>query len=272
MKKILFVIFMLYLTIAGAFAQEQITVSQFQGKKITEIEAHGVFSIIVRQGTSTGVTVNIPARFEKQLVLRLNPDGKLQIHIEGKITSKNRRNNDEDQFTAEVTVTTLNQVKLTGVCKLETIGDFTTNKLKVDLSGASKMLVGGDFLAKEKLEIKLSGASNFKGKITSPESNFNISGASKLTLQGNTIRCKIEVSGASKAALDNFSVNELKAEVLGAAKAQFQVKEKISLHTSGASKATYSGDPIILSLHSSGASNINKINSTSLEDRKEYEK
>ena len=175
MKKILFVIFMLYLTIAGAFAQEQTTVSQFQGQKITEIEAHGVFSIIVRQGTSTGVTVNIPARFEKQLVLRLNPDGKLQIHIEGKITSKNRRNNDEDQFTAEVTVTTLNQVKLTGVCKLETIGDFTTNKLKVDLSGASKMLVGGDFLAKEKLEIKLSGASNFKGKITSPESNFNIS-------------------------------------------------------------------------------------------------
>ena len=75
--------------------------------------------------------------------------------------------------------------------------------------------------AKEKLEIKLSGASNFKGKITSPESNFNISGASKLTLQGNTIRCKIEVSGASKAALDNFPVNELKAEVSGAAKAQF---------------------------------------------------
>ena len=156
MKKILFVIFMLYLTIAGAFAQEQTTVSQFQGQKITEIEAHGVFSIIVRQGTSTGVTVNIPARFEKQLVLRLNPDGKLQIHIEGKITSKNRRNNDEDQFTAEVTVTTLNQVKLTGVCKLETIGDFTTNKLKVDLSGASKMLVGGDFLAKEKLETERS--------------------------------------------------------------------------------------------------------------------
>ena len=95
MKKILFVIFMLYLTIAGAFAQEQTTVSQFQGQKITEIEAHGVFSIIVRQGTSTGVTVNIPARFEKQLVLRLNPDGKLQIHIEGKITSKNRRNKKE---------------------------------------------------------------------------------------------------------------------------------------------------------------------------------
>ena len=116
MKKILFVIFMLYLTIAGAFAQEQITVSQFQGQKITGIEAHGVFSIITRQGTSTGVTVNIPARFEKQLVLKLNPDGKLKIHIEGKITSKNRKYNDDDPIPAEVTDTTLNQVKLTGVC------------------------------------------------------------------------------------------------------------------------------------------------------------
>ena len=84
MKKILFVIFMLYLTIAGAFAQEQTTVSQFQGQKITEIEAHGVFSIIVRQGTSTGVTVNIPARFEKQLVLRLNPDGNCKSISKGR--------------------------------------------------------------------------------------------------------------------------------------------------------------------------------------------
>ena len=58
----------------------------------------------------------------------------------------------------------------------------------------------------------------------------------------------------------------------GAAKAHFQVKEKISLHTSGAAKATYSGDPIILSLHSSGASNINKISSKLLENKKEYEK
>ena len=90
MKKILFVIFMLYLTIAGAFAQEQTTVSQFQGQKITEIEAHGVFSIIVRQGTSTGVTVNIPARFEKQLVLRLNPDGKLQIRYHPQSGQANR--------------------------------------------------------------------------------------------------------------------------------------------------------------------------------------
>ncbi|HJF69846.1 MAG TPA: DUF2807 domain-containing protein [Butyricimonas virosa] len=272
MKKISFVIFMLCFTIVEAFSQEQISISRFQGQKITGIEAHGIFNITAKQGTTTGVTVNIPARLEKQLVLKLDSDGKLQIYIEGKITSKNRKNNDDDHFTAEVTVTTLNNVELTGVCKLETIGDFTTNKLKVDLSGASKMLINGDFLTKEKLEIELSGASHLKGRITSPESSFDISGASNLTLKGNTIHCKIEVSGASKAALDDFPINELKAEVSGAARAQFQVKEKISLHTSGASKATYSGDPIILSLHSSGASNINKISSQSSETRKEYEK
>ena len=155
---------------------------------------------------------------------------------------------------------------------METIGDFTTAKLKVDLSGASKMLVGGDFLAKEKLDIELSGASNLKGQMTSPESTFDISGASNLSLKGNTIHCKMEVSGASKANLEDFPINELKAEVSGAAKAHFQVKEKISLHTSGAAKATYSGNPIILSLHSSGASNINKVTSKLLENKKEYEK
>ncbi|MFR6543115.1 MAG: GIN domain-containing protein, partial [Butyricimonas virosa] len=156
MKKILFVIFILCLTITGAFTQEQISISRFQGQKITGIEAHGIFSITAKQGPTTGVTVNIPARLEKQLVLKLDSDGKLQIYIEGKITTKNKRNNDDDHFTAEVTVTSLDNVELTGVCKLETIGDFTTAKLKVDLSGASKMLVGGDFLAKEKLDIELS--------------------------------------------------------------------------------------------------------------------
>ena len=264
MKKISFVIFMLCLTITGAFAQEQISISRFQGQKITGIKAHGIFNITAKQGATTGVTVNIPARLEKQLVLKLDS--------EGKITTKNKRNNDDDHFTAEVTVTSLDNVELTGVCKLETTGNFTTAKLKVNLSGASKMLISGDFLAKEKLDIELSGASNLKGQMTSPESTFDISGASNLSLKGNTIHCKMEVSGASKANLENFPINELKAEVSGAAKAQFQVKEKISLHTSGASKATYSGDPIILSLHSSGASNINKISSQSSETRKEYEK
>ena len=272
MKKISFIIFMLCLTITGAFAQEQISISRFQGQKITGIKAHGIFNITAKQGATTGVTVNIPARLEKQLVLKLDSDGKLQIYIEGKITTKNKRNNDDDHFTAEVTVTSLDNVELTGVCKLETTGNFTTAKLKVNLSGASKMLISGDFLAKEKLDIELSGASNLKGQMTSPESTFDISGASNLSLKGNTIHCKMEVSGASKANLENFPINELKAEVSGAAKAQFQVKEKISLHTSGASKATYSGDPISLSLHSSGASNINKISSQSSETRKEYEK
>ena len=92
MKKISFVIFVLCLSIVGAFAQEQITVSRFQGQKITGIKAHGIFSITTKQGSTTGVTVNIPARLEKQLVLKLDSDGKLQIYIEGKITTKNKRN------------------------------------------------------------------------------------------------------------------------------------------------------------------------------------
>ena len=79
MKKISFVIFMLCLTITGAFAQEQISISRFQGQKITGIEAHGIFSITAKQGNATGVTVNIPARLEKQLVLKLDPAGILHI-------------------------------------------------------------------------------------------------------------------------------------------------------------------------------------------------
>ena len=62
MKKISFIIFMLCLTITGAFAQEQISISRFQGQKITGIKAHGIFNITAKQGATTGVTVNTPAR------------------------------------------------------------------------------------------------------------------------------------------------------------------------------------------------------------------
>lgn len=130
MKKLFLILLMFHLTITGTFAQEQISVSRFQGQKITGIEAHGAFNITARQGTSTGVTVNIPTRFEKHLVLKLNSQGKLFIGFDGRMKDKDKKNRHHDEFTAEITVTDLNSIELTGVCKLEAIGNFTTDRLK----------------------------------------------------------------------------------------------------------------------------------------------
>ncbi len=272
MKKILFIISIFFSTIMGTFSQEQITVTRFQGQKITGIEAHGIFNITVKQGNSTGVSVNIPARLEKRLTLKLNPEGKLQIYIDEKTSNKNKRNKNNKPFTAEVTVTNLNNVKLTGVCKLKTIEDFVTNKLKVDISGVCKMSTEGNFGVKEKLEIKINGVSQFQGQITSSESSIEVNGASRLDLKGNTEHCKLQVSGASKALLEEFSINILRVEISGTSKAQLQVKEELSIYTSGIAKATYIGDPRIIAQRSTGISNINKISPKSPKNQKEYEK
>ena len=275
MKKIASLLFVFFSVIATTFAQEQTTITRFEGKKITGIEAHGLFDITVKQGSTTGATVNIPARLEKQLVFKLDSDGKLQIYLDWKTTSKKERKNKgnkNEKFTAEITLTSLENIELSGVCKLETIGNFTTNQLKIDLSGATKVFINDNFLVKEGLIVNMSGATSVKGQITCQKSIFDISGASTLNLKGNTSRCTLDASGASKIFLEEFPINTLKAELSGASKGHFQVKEEISISTSGASKATYIGDPKILSQESSGASNINKIVKNSSETKKEYQK
>ena len=75
MKKIASFLFVFFCVIATTFAQEQTTITRFEGKKITGIISHGAFDITITQGTSTKATVNIPARLESKLKFSLDSDG-----------------------------------------------------------------------------------------------------------------------------------------------------------------------------------------------------
>ncbi|MCQ4872963.1 GIN domain-containing protein [Butyricimonas paravirosa] len=267
MKKIASFLFVFFCVIATTFAQEQTTITRFEGKKITGIISHGAFAITITQGTSTKATVNIPARLESKLKFSLDSDGILSIYMQGRMHHEKN-----DRYTAEIVCSSLKKIELSGACKINATGNFTSRIFNINLSGAAKTNFEGKLTIQEKAKIDLSGASLVKGYITSPEIFIEQSGASSITFSGKTTRCEVEASGASKTNLEKFPIDILKAEISGASKAQFLVNKEISVHTSGASKITYIGNPKIITQESSGASKINKVVKKPSEINKEYQK
>lgn len=254
MKKITLLVFMICFAITGAIAQENITLSRFQGEKITGIEIHGAFKVIAKQGESTGASVNIPARLEQELVFTLK-NGILTIGFDGKFKGKNK-----ETFAAEVTFSTLENVEISGACSLRLKGEITTNHLVAEIRGASSMTSTAPLRVTQKASIALTGASKMSGELTAPAVAFEISGTSKLTLKGKSTTANVEVSGASSANLANFTVDKATLEATGTSHINIHVVQELSAEAIGVSSITYFGAPQIIKLNTAGMSKIKKNN------------
>ena len=252
MKRITLLLFMFCFAITGAIAQENITISRFQGEKITGIEIHWAFKVTAEQGESTGASVNIPARLERQLEFTLK-NGILTIGFNGKI-----KGNNKDKFTATVTLSTLEKVEVSGASALNLKGEITTDHLVAEVIGASSMTSTVPIHVTQKAEIALTGASKMTGELTASAVTFEVSGASKLTLSGKSTTANVEAVGASSTNLTNFLVDKATIEATGTSHINIHVLKELSAEATGVSSITYSGDPEIIKLDATGVSKIKK--------------
>lgn len=85
---------------------------------------------------------------------------------------------------------------------------------------------------------------------------IDTSGASKVTVAGETRDLNIEVSGASKIEAANLNSVNADIEASGASKVSVNVTGDLKADCSGASKVTYGGTPANVEKHASGASKI----------------
>lgn len=253
MNKIVFLILCFSMLIPGMKAQEQISISRFEGQVITGIEASGAFEITIREGEDTGATVNIPSRFQDQLVFSLNSKGVLKIGFQRTIKGKKG-----DRYTAEVVCSALQAIDLSGACRLSGQGDFTSRILFVDLSGAAGVEMGGNVQVSGEMKIGMSGASKFAGRITADKLDVGVSGASGITLSGKAEQVRFGASGASKGQLGNLIATKMSVGVSGASRANVNVVEEISVGASGASTVDYTGSPRVVGMETSGSSSVNK--------------
>lgn len=253
-KTVIFSVLLLLGIMTGAKAEEQVEISRFQGERITGIDIGGAFEVKIRQGEETGVILNIPARYKDHLTVSLNAAGKLKVGFKGALRGGGRH----DRYVAEIVCSSLEDIDLSGACCLNGEGDFYGEKLSISLSGAATVKIGGDIEVNGKLEVNLSGASNFKGRIFAPAVKAELSGASCFTLSGNAVSGTLTVSGAAQAYMGDFSFRDLNASASGASHLKVCANEQMNISGTGAARIFYKGDGK-MNIHTSGASTINRF-------------
>jgi hypothetical protein len=141
--------------------------------------------------------------------------------------------------------------------KMKAYISFTTLD-KLTASGASDVYVDG-VISSSRLDINLSGASDFKGAIKVGELKLDQSGASDAHITGSVDGLvTIESSGASDVKAYDLVAGSCNAHLSGASDIRITVNKELNVHASGASSLYYKGDAVIKEMHSSGASSVSK--------------
>ena len=131
------------------------------------------------------------------------------------------------------------------------------NLEKINASGACDVVVSGT-MAVSSLDMQLSGACDFKGKITVDKLKLDLSGASDVKISGTANTVDIESSGASDVKGYDLVTDYCNAKASGASDINITVNKELTANASGASEIYFKGSGLIRDMHSSGASNISR--------------
>jgi hypothetical protein len=133
-----------------------------------------------------------------------------------------------------------------GVLKIETTESIKShNPIKVLVSAPN-------------LEsLRVSGAAKVSVQdIKNSAFEVDTSGASKISVTGETSSLKIDVSGASNIDAENLKTQTAAVEASGASKVNLLVTDRLTSSASGASRIVYTGNPSSVEKKTSGASSV----------------
>jgi hypothetical protein len=128
----------------------------------------------------------------------------------------------------------------------------------LEASGACG-LSSKDTISADKMNIKLTGASNANLLVRSPSVHADLSGAGRLTLAGKTRDFYVDGSGAVSVRCSHLLAENVDVELSGAGSAHVFASVNLKADISGASSVKYSGNAVVSS-HTSGASSLSKAN------------
>jgi hypothetical protein len=128
---------------------------------------------------------------------------------------------------------------------------------KITASGACNIIIDQQFNASN-LEVNMSGASDFKGKLNAENLKLIASGSSDFLVSGKTTNLKIDLSGASD--IKGYELESDFCQVVssGASDVQISVNKELSVNASGASSVNYKGSGTVRESSVSGASSVKK--------------
>lgn len=155
---------------------------------------------------------------------------------------------------ATITMPDLHGLKLSGASTGDVSGFSSEDTLNLDLSGASSLDI--EEVTAGNTDFNISGASKLSGSMEIDYGNFEVSGASSANLDGSADDMKMDVSGTSTMRLDDFTVENANIILSDASTATVNASGRIDAEISGASNLYYIGSPTLGRLDVSGASNI----------------
>lgn len=247
MKKTMLLVAVLAATLATASAEpnpaRDLYKQHYNYTDFTALTVSHAFRVELTFADAWAVDVEVPAYIEPYLRVSCSA-GNLRIGVANLPRSIQRKLNDSsDKLYARVTMPRLLSLNLSGAVRLTAVGRprlRPDDNLDIELSGASQLEA---FAANGNgtLSIGLSGASKARIRATFPSVKTILSGASKLTFEGDADNLRIDFSGASSSRLTG-NYGHVRAGLSGSSKAELAGDTRtLKLEASGASKYEASG-------------------------------
>jgi hypothetical protein len=128
---------------------------------------------------------------------------------------------------------------------------------KLKASGGSDIVVK-DSLKCDKLNIILSGGSDFSGRVTANYLTMEQSGGSDASMKGNVVNAKIVASGGSDFRGYDLIAENAILQTSGGSDASITVVKEMAAMASGGSDVKYKGNPVLKYKSASGGGSVTK--------------
>lgn len=195
------------------------------------IDASGTYQVYITQGNGPSVKVKADENLLSYIITEVRGNT-LYIY-----TRKGYQLHTEVKLKVYASMKEVEELKLSGVCGLYTDAPIQADRLKLNMSGATKGLL----------------------KISATELDADISGATHLKVEGKVGTAKLDVSGAGEINATALETDNASIDASGAAKVSIQSNQKLRVTASGAAVVRYKGHPTEVSQSISGIGKIIKM-------------
>lgn len=223
----------------------------------TSIRVSNAIELFISQSNKTEVAVSATSDEYRNRIITEVVGGTLIIRMADNNSRWWKWGNEDYRIKAYVSVNELFSLTCSGATNTKIINGLSSEKLKINLSGASDLK--GDIKAGTLLA-DLSGASSFKGTVQANALSVKGSGACDFEASGAGDDLIVDVSGATSVKMYDYLVKGASVEASGASSVKINVSDILKPHATGASNIDYKGNPTIKEMQSSGASRVKHRN------------
>ena len=200
------------------------------------IKISNAFTVYISQGNEDAVAISASKAEYREKIITKVENGVLIIRFDDDKKFWKGWNGDKTKLKAYISVKKIDRLDVSGACDV----------------------FFEEGISSEDLTVRLSGASDLKGKIDAKKLSFDISGASDATISGNAAELSVEASGASDFKGFDMTTNYCTAEASGASSVNITVNKELSAKASGASSVRFKGEGLIRDIKTSGSSNVTR--------------